>query len=370
MCDLWSVGRPLLFMLEPERAHELALTVLKSGWLGRGQISHACLATSIAGLNFPNPLGLAAGFDKNAKVAEKILRLGFGFSEIGTLTPQPQMGNQHPRLFRLTKDQAIINRMGFNNDGHDVVYQRLRHRQKGGIIGVNIGANKDATDRIADYATGICRFYDVADYFTVNISSPNTPGLRDLQMREALKNLLTAVCTAREAYTTQLSQPEHSSQKKDLVPIFLKIAPDLTEEGLDDIAEAVAESSLDGLIISNTTLTRRNLTDAQHQQDGGLSGRPLFERSTSILAKMRQRVKKTMPIIAVGGITDSKSALEKIRAGADLVQLYSAMVFGGPHLPSRLLKELIAICQKDGVANIADYRDQSLNYWAKRRLEE
>jgi len=357
MCCLWSLGSPLLLRLPPEKAHYLAITALKTGLVGQGQIEHSCLSNRVAGLDFPNPLGLAAGFDKNAQVVQGVLRLGFGFAEIGSVTPRPQMGNEPPRLFRLKEDAAIINRMGFNNDGHDAVYRRLKERDRTGIVGVNIGANKDCADKIDDYRLGIHRFYDVADYFTVNISSPNTPGLRDLQLRETLEQLLKTVCAARDIETVRL---------KKHVPIFLKIAPDLTEQALDDVAEIVQSSDLDGLIISNTTLSRDGLMSQHKIQVGGLSGKPLFEISTTVLAKMRQRIGRNMPIIGVGGVTEAQSALEKIRAGADLIQIYSAMVFAGSALPAHILKDMIALCVRDGVSNIAEYRDQSLSQWASR----
>jgi len=380
---LWSLGSPLLLKLPPEKAHHLAITTLKTGLVGEGQIEHSCLFSPVAGLDFPNPLGLAAGFDKNGQVMQGVLRLGFGFAEIGSVTPRPQEGNEPPRLFRLKEDEAIINRMGFNNDGHDVVYQRLKERDRSGIIGINIGANKDCVDKIDDYRLGIHRFYDVADYFTVNISSPNTPGLRDLQMREALEELLKAVCAAREieqfpksvtrfsdkncGKTQELEQFVEPSETKTSLEA---VAPDLTEQALDDVAEIVQLSDCDGVIISNTTLARDGLISPYQTQAGGLSGKPLFELSTMVLAKMRQRIGRIIPIIGVGGITDASSALEKIRAGADLIQIYSAMVFAGPSLPSRILKDLIALCVQDGVSNIAQYRDQSVDQWANRSFEK
>lgn len=354
------IGRPALFMLDPERAHGMAIAALKTG-LGSGQqIVDKRLHVNIAGLDFPNFLGLAAGFDKNAEVPDAVLRLGFGFVEVGTLTPKAQAGNPKPRLFRLQQDEAVINRMGFNNGGHEAAYHRLVARKRHGIVGVNIGANKDAQDRIADYVAGIHRFYAVADYFTVNISSPNTPGLRDLQARDSLMQLISAVSAARRA---------EKSEKAVHIPIFLKIAPDLTEEGLDDVAEALLAADFDGLIVSNTTLSRDGLKDQELASEaGGLSGRPIFERSTIVLAKMRQKLGATMPIIGVGGVRDGQTALDKIKAGADLVQLYSAMVYEGPSLAADISKSVIKTMQRDGVDTVTAYRDQTVKEWANRAI--
>lgn len=361
MSLFWKTGRPFLFMFDPEKAHSMAVAALKTGLTSDNQIKDECLEINIAGLSFPNPLGMAPGFDKNAEVPDATLRLGFGYTEVGTITPQPQEGNPKPRLFRLSEDQAVINRMGFNNDGHEAVYQRLAAREHGGIVGVNIGANKDSENRIADYVKGVHRFYDVADYFAVNISSPNTPGLRDLQTRDNLHQLLDNVLEARARQVKQTSK---------LVPIFLKIAPDLDEAQLDGIAQELLPSGFDGLIVSNTTLSRGGLTDTkQAEESGGMSGRPLFERSTIILAKMRQRIGPTMPIIGVGGIWDAETALEKIRAGADLIQLFSSMVFEGPGIAARILNDLIGLCKRDGAKNILEYRDQTMAEWAARPIK-
>lgn len=351
------IGRSALFMLDPEHAHRLAIVGLKSGLNGCQKVVDKRLCINIAGLEFKNFIGLAAGFDKNAEVVDEIFRLGFGFTEIGTVTPKPQVGNPKPRLFRLKEDEAIINRMGFNNDGHQVVYDRLRTCKKTGIVGVNIGANKDTVNKIDDYTVGIAHFYDVADYFTVNISSPNTPGLRDLQARDSLHLLLNAISKARK---------EQEKKRGFSIPIFLKIAPDLSEKELDDIAEEIKLSDFDGLIVSNTTLSRQGLTNSPFSnEEGGLSGRPLFERSTVVLAKMRQKLGKEIAIIGVGGVKDAKTALEKVKAGADLIQLYSGMVYEGPNLVVTILKEILRMMQQDGVDNIKDYRDHGLEHWAK-----
>lgn len=351
------IGRSALFMLDPEHAHRLAIVGLKSGLNGCQKVVDKRLCVNIAGLEFKNFIGLAAGFDKNAEVVDEIFRLGFGFTEIGTVTPKPQIGNPKPRLFRLKEDEAIINRMGFNNDGHQVVYDRLRICQKTGIVGVNIGANKDTVNKIDDYTVGIAHFYDVADYFTVNISSPNTPGLRNLQARDSLHLLLNAISKARK---------EQEKRRGFSLPLFLKIAPDLSEKELDDIAEEIKLSDFDGLIVSNTTLSRQGLNNTHFSnEEGGLSGRPLFERSTIVLAKMRQKLGKEIAIIGVGGVKDAKTALEKVKAGADLIQLYSGMVYEGPNLTITILKEILRMMQQDGVNNIKDYRDHGLEHWAK-----
>ncbi|WP_412059063.1 quinone-dependent dihydroorotate dehydrogenase [Bartonella sp. DGB2] len=357
--------RPVFFRLDPENAHNLVINGLKAqqkvGFSGCDRVEDPRLRCMVAGLDFPNIIGLAAGFDKNAQVSAPLMALGFGFVEVGTLTPKPQLGNPRPRLFRLEQDRAIINRMGFNNDGHEAAYARLCKRQDTGIIGVNIGANKESSNRIADYVVGVATFYSVADYFTVNISSPNTPGLRDLQKAKSLEILLGALTKAR-----QEAQGIHGFYR----PIFLKIAPDLDESALDEIAAVALASSLDGLIISNTALARPLLLEKRKaNESGGLSGRPLFQRATITLAKMRQRLGKNMPLIGVGGVCDAQSALEKIKAGADLVQLYSAMVYQGPSLPQEINRGLLEIMDKEGVGHISEYRDQACTEWAAHVLE-
>jgi len=358
---LWPIVRAGLFRLDPETAHGLSITGLKTG------LTPACalpadprLAVTLAGLTFANPLGLAAGYDKNAEVPEAMLKLGFGFTEIGTVTPRPQAGNPKPRLFRLVADQGVINRFGFNNEGHSAALARLQSLPATALVGVNIGANKDATDRIADYVAGIRTFYRVARYFTANISSPNTPGLRDLQARDSLKALLDAVLGARD---------DEARTSGRTVPVFLKIAPDLSDEGLDDIAAEVLASRLDGLIVSNTTLSRDGLADqVTAREAGGLSGRPLFDRSTIVLAKMRKRLGPDFPLIGVGGIHSPETAIEKIRAGADLVQLYSAMVYEGPGLPARIVRGLSALCDRERLASLRDIRDSRLDYWLAKKI--
>ncbi|MDO6964601.1 quinone-dependent dihydroorotate dehydrogenase [Rhizobium alvei] len=358
---LWPVLRTGLFRVDPEQAHNLSIAGLKTGLLPACDGgADARLAVAVAGLRFPNPLGLAAGYDKNAEVPLAALKLGFGFTEIGTVTPRAQPGNPKPRLFRLVADEAVINRFGFNNEGHQAALSRLQSLPANALVGVNIGANKDTNDRVADYVAGIRAFYGVARYYTANISSPNTPGLRDLQARDSLRELLSAILDARE------SERQRSGR---MVPVFLKIAPDLTEEGLDDIAAEIAASPLDGLIVSNTTLSRDGLRDQrQAGEAGGLSGKPLFAKATTVLAKMRKRLGADFPLIGVGGVHSAETAAEKIRAGADLVQLYSAMVYEGPGLPQRIVRGLSDLCTRDKLKSIREIRDSRLEHWASQKI--
>ncbi len=362
MIDLFKhAARKGLFLFDPETAHGMSIAALKTGAVPACRIApDPRLRQTVAGLDFLNPIGMAAGYDKNAEVPEALLRIGFGFTEIGTVTPKPQPGNPRPRIFRLVEDEGVINRLGFNNEGHDAALARLSGIRGNGMIGVNIGANKDSEDRIGDYVLGIRRFYSVARYFTANISSPNTPGLRDLQARESLAALLSAVLAARDA------EAEKAGRK---IPVFLKIAPDLTEEGMDDIAAEALSHALDGLIVSNTTLSRDGLSDQrQAKEAGGLSGKPLFDKSTAVLARMRKRVGPALPIIGVGGVSSAETALEKIRAGADLVQLYSCMVYEGPGLPGTIVRGLSKLLDREQVKSIRDLRDTKTNYWAARNV--
>jgi dihydroorotate dehydrogenase len=314
----FALAKPLLHSLDAEQAHKLTITALKCGLAGGAPQQHSArLQAKIFGLTFPNPLGLAPGFDKNAEVPDAMLRQGFGFVEIGTVTPRPQTGNPRPRLFRLAEDQAVINRMGFNNDGHDAVLHRLEvRRNHGGIVGINIGANKDSEDRIADYVLGLKKFASIASYITINISSPNTPGLRNLQARDDLIQLLERLNAKRPAG----------------LPMLLKIAPDLSADALQDVATVCGGGAVDGVIISNTTISRPVLKSMQASEAGGLSGRPLFELATRQLATFYQLTHGKIPLIGVGGISDVETAWAKIRAGASLIQLYSALVFKGPDL--------------------------------------
>jgi dihydroorotate dehydrogenase len=322
LVEAWT--RPLLRLLDPEDAHRLAILALKLPPFVRLVPSDPRLAVRAFGLNFPNPIGMAAGFDKHGEVPDALLRLGFGFVEVGTVTPQPQIGNPRPRVFRLPADQAVINRLGFNSDGAAAVLRRLAARaNRGGIVGVNIGANKDAADRIGDYVRMIETFAPVASYFTVNISSPNTPGLRDLQQGRVFDELLARVMDARA----------RMSRAAGVTPVLIKIAPDLTLNELDDVVGGARRHRVDGMIVGNTTISRSpRLRDPSADEPGGLSGRPLFALSTRMLAETYVRVEDAFPLIGTGGIDSGEAALAKIRAGASLVQLYSALVFHGLRL--------------------------------------
>ena len=354
---LYRLGRPFLFGLDAEAAHGLSLRALGCGLpLGLPVRAPARLGVKLEGLAFPNPLGLAAGYDKNGEVPDALLGLGFGFVEVGTVTPLPQAGNPRPRVFRLVEDKAVINRLGFNNEGHDALGARLAARKgRTGIVGVNIGANKDAADRIADYEVGVRRFAPVASYLTANISSPNTPGLRNLQSRESLAELLRRMVAVR-------GETRHST------PIFLKIAPDLTEAELAEVAEEVLASGIEGIIVSNTTLARDGLRSAARGEGGGLSGTPLFARSTAILAQMRRLVGPDLAIIGVGGVDSAETAAEKIRAGADIVQLYSSMIYEGPAQPGRIVAGLDRIVADAGVDTIRALRDTRLDHWCAQPI--
>jgi dihydroorotate dehydrogenase len=342
---LYPFLRPLIFSIDAERAHRMTLAALKAKRAGRPPKPDPKLSIRVAGLDFPNPVGLAAGFDKNGEVFGQILGLGFGFAEVGTLTPLPQAGNPRPRLFRLAEDRAVINRMGFNNDGQAAAVERLQSRRLGngpstplrtgpstppaaslrtGIVGVNIGANKDSANRIADYAAGVRAMLGVADYLTVNISSPNTPGLRDLQGKQALDELLATVAEARGAGP----------------PLFLKVAPDLEPSDIEDIAEVAARRKIDALIVSNTTVSRPRLHSRHRDESGGLSGAPLKRLALQRLRDFRTATGGAMPLIAAGGIENGRDAFDRILAGASLVQLYSALVYEGPGLARRIVREL------------------------------
>lgn len=356
--DFYSLVRPLLFNLDAETAHGLTMKALNSPfWPYAAEVSDRRLRRQLFGLDFPNPIGMAAGFDKNGQAIDAVLGLGFGFAEVGTVTPRPQDGNPRPRLFRLTEDRGVVNRFGFANLGHTALHDRMLVRKiqgLGGIVGVNIGANKDALNRVADYVAGIEAFVDLASYFTINVSSPNTPGLRDLQSREALDNLLINVMIARN---------EAAGVAKSRVPVLLKIAPDVGEEGLQDIAEVALEREVDGLIVSNTTLARDGLKSSFAKETGGLSGRPLFEKSTRVLARMRKLVGRDMPIIGVGGIDSPQTAWTKIAAGADLIQIYSGLVYEGPSLIPRILTNFSARLKTQKFKSIADVVGTEMEKW-------
>jgi dihydroorotate dehydrogenase len=337
---LYSLFRPMLFLTDAESAHGLSLAGLRM--LPRAKpFTAAELRTEIAGLSFPNPVGLAPGYDKNAEVCAAAYGLGFGFVEIGTVTPRPQAGNPRPRLFRLVEDNAVINRMGFNNDGMEIVAGRLAALDRaslGGPLGINVGANKDSVDRIADYAAAIERLAGLADYVTVNISSPNTPGLRALQDKGALDNLLARV---------KASMPKQK-------PVFLKVAPDLEPADIDDISASVIEHGIDALIVSNTTITRSSLQSRYAAEAGGLSGAPLRDLAQQRLLDFRKSTGGALPLIGVGGIASADDAYARIKAGASLVQLYSALVYEGPGLAKRINQGLLALLQRDGFANVGE----------------
>jgi dihydroorotate dehydrogenase len=330
---LESLAQPFLHALDPETAHRATIFALRSAVLPPPRGDDPRLAVDAFGLRFPNPVGLAAGFDKHAEVADPLLSLGFGFVEIGTVTPRPQPGNPRPRLFRLARDRAVINRFGFNSEGHAIVAARLRARaHRPGIVGVNVGANKDSTDRAADYVAGIEAFADVASYFTINVSSPNTPGLRDLQEARALDDLLSRVTEARD----------RMAERHPRRPLLLKIAPDLTLAELDDIVGVALARRIDGMVVSNTTVARPDaLRDPRRSETGGLSGPPLFGLSTRMLAETASRVEGRFPLVGVGGIDSPESARAKLDAGATLVQLYSSLVFEGIGLVRRIKRGLL-----------------------------
>ncbi len=358
MSGLFSLARPLLHALDAETAHGLTIAALKSGMAPRVTVPHdKRLHVSCFGLDFPNPLGLAAGFDKNAEVPDAMLAQGFGFVEIGSVTPRPQAGNDKPRLFRLAEDKAVINRMGFNNDGHARVFARLTDRAgRGGIVGVNLGANKDSADRIADYATGAAAFNKLASYITVNVSSPNTPGLRGLQSKDELETLIGRV---REA----LDGAAKADGRR--APMLLKIAPDLVEEELEDIASVCLSLEVDGIIVSNTTISRPPLKSALKAETGGLSGAPLFRLSTVQLARMRSMTGGRIPLVGAGGIANAEDAWQKIRAGATLLQLYSALVYQGPQLVADILTGLMERLDRRGLSSVAEATGSGHDQWLK-----
>lgn len=343
--DLFPLARPFMSLIDPETAHRLTIRALRMGLAPRQrQADPVSLAVDLFGLHFENPLGIAAGFDKNGEVPDAMLAMGMGFAEVGTVTPRPQAGNPRPRIFRLPLHRAVINRLGFNNDGHEALKKRLvARRGKPGIVGVNIGANKDAADRIADYEAGIHTFDGLAAYFTVNISSPNTPGLRALQNKAELENLISRVLAARR---TDRARP---------TPVLLKIAPDLGAEELADIADVALRLGLDGIIISNTTIAREGLVSGVNANEtGGLSGAPLFAMSTGVLAEMYRLTQGRIPLVGVGGISSGDDAYAKIRAGASLLQLYSALTYEGPALIARIKADLAARLAADGFAHLKD----------------
>ncbi|MFD0858901.1 quinone-dependent dihydroorotate dehydrogenase [Roseovarius aquimarinus] len=342
MSALERAGLGLLRRLDPERAHGLALKALRSGLVPLpGRVTSPRLACDLAGLRLDNPVGLAAGFDKNAEALAPLARAGFGMIELGAITPRPQPGNPRPRLFRLTEDRAVINRFGFNNEGMEVAARRLAARPEGAVIGLNLGANKDSDDRAEDFARVLAHCGRHLDFATVNVSSPNTEKLRDLQGGAALTALLAGVMEARN----WLERP---------IPVFLKIAPDLDDAALTEIAEVATRAGLAGIIATNTTLDRGGLRSARKGEVGGLSGAPLFERSTRVLARLSQLTEGRMPLIGVGGIASAEDAYAKIRAGASAVQLYSALVYEGLSLVPRIARGLDRLLEADGFSRVAE----------------
>jgi len=338
---------PMLRMLDAEDAHRLAIRGLRMLPYARPRPDDPKLAVRAFGLNFPNPVGIAAGFDKNAEVPDALLRLGFGFAEIGSVTPKPQSGNPRPRIFRLERDEAVINRLGFNNDGAEVVLRRLAARaQNGGIVGVNVGANKDSPDRTQDYVRLIETFAPVASYFTVNVSSPNTPGLRNLQQTAELDDLLARVIDARERVRKNAGDS----------PVLLKIAPDLSLADLDDVVHVARSRGVDGMIVANTTIGRPSTLreQARSKEQGGLSGRPLFRLSTRMVAETFVRVEGAFPLIGAGGIDSGGAALTKIRAGASLIQLYSSLVYKGVGLVDSIKADLSSTLLRTGRDSLSE----------------
>jgi dihydroorotate dehydrogenase len=366
MPDLYPIARTLLWRLPPEVAHKVALCTLRAG-LGRLTTTKAArrpdpqaLEQRLWGLHFPNPIGVAAGFDKDGLVPNAILDLGFGSVEVGTVTPRPQVGNRGPRLFRLDGDNAIVNSMGFPSAGLDVVARRLAKRQKRrGMLGINLGKNRDTEDAVEDYAEGIRRMAPLADYLVVNVSSPNTPGLRDLQRREPLESLLRRLLVIREETGVR-------------PPLLVKIAPDLTTDERADIAAVAISVGIDGMVIANTTVTRPvGLIGTSAAERGGLSGRPLFDLSTELLSQMYHLTGGHIPLIGVGGVSTAEDAYAKIRAGASLVQLHTALIFAGMNLVGDLKNGLARLLQADGFTSVAgavgaDHRDAGLHESALR----
>ena len=335
---LYKLVRPFAFMLDAEQAHRATIAALKVAHRNPPRRFPASLRTTIAGIDFPSPVGLAAGFDKDGEVAEAMLGFGFGFVEIGTVTPRPQEGNPKPRLFRLAEDKAVINRMGFNNAGQQAALERLRHYTRlHGIIGANVGANKDSADRVADYVEGVRKLAPVAQYLTINISSPNTPGLRGLQDVGALDELLAAV-----------------QEVRGRTPVFLKVAPDLGEGDPERIVRSAVDHRIDALIVANTTVSRPPLRSRFASEAGGLSGAPLKPLALEALRQFRSASGGTIPLIGVGGIENAEDAWQRIRAGASLVQLYSAMVYEGPGIAMRIAKGLAKRLDREGMSNIAE----------------
>lgn len=345
------LGLAALYRCDPETAHGLAIRALQLGLApAPGTLTSPRLRCRVAGLDLPNPLGLAAGFDKNATALAGLSRAGFGFLEVGAATPLPQPGNPRPRLFRLTEDRAAINRFGFNNDGMEAIAQRLAKRPQDRVIGINLGANKTSDDRAADFARVLAHCGAHVDFATVNVSSPNTERLRDLQGRAALKALLDGVMAARAEMATP-------------IPVFLKIAPDLDDKALAEIVEVAQDVAISGIIATNTTLARDGLTSSHRDEQGGLSGQPLFNRSTQVLARLHDLTGGALPLIGVGGVASAEAAYAKIKAGASAVQLYTGLVFGGLSLVQEIVEGLDALLERDGFGSVADAVGTDVKNW-------
>ena len=342
---MFSVLRPFLFKLDPETTHDLAIKSLKFNYLPRKMFEvedEQILNIELLGKNFPNPIGLAAGFDKSGEVYNSLLKFGFGFIEIGTVTPLKQFGNPKPRIFRLEDDGALINRLGFNNDGIEIIKNRIKSEKKKGVVGINIGPNKNTKDQKNDFCIGLKNFFDIADYITVNISSPNTEGLRDFHDQEKLEDLLLALNKIK-------------SENKINIPLLLKISPDIKDNQISEIADTAIKNDISGIILTNTTNSNKDkLISDFKKEEGGLSGEPLQQISTNMIKKFYKQLNGKIPIIGVGGVNSGKSAYEKINAGASLLQLYTGLVYKGPSIVKNIKKELIQILKVEGLNNIKD----------------
>ena len=342
---MFSILRPFLFNLDPETAHDLAIKSLKFNYLPRKMFeveNEQILNIELLGKNFPNPIGLAAGFDKSGEVYNSLLKFGFGFIEIGTVTPLKQFGNPKPRIFRLEDDGALINRLGFNNDGIEIIKNRIKSEKKKGVLGINIGPNKNTKDQKNDFCLGLKNFFDIADYITVNISSPNTEGLRDFHDQEKLEDLLLALNKIK-------------SENKINIPLLLKISPDIKDNQISEIADTAIKNDISGIILTNTTNSNKDkLISDFKKEEGGLSGEPLQQISTNMIKKFYKQLNGKIPIIGVGGVNSGKSAYEKIIAGASLLQLYTGLVYKGPSIVKNIKKELIQILKVEGLNNIKD----------------
>ena len=342
---MFSVLRPFLFKLDPETTHDLAIKSLKFNYLPRKMFEvedEQILNIELLGKNFPNPIGLAAGFDKSGEVYNSLLKFGFGFIEIGTVTPLKQFGNPKPRIFRLEDDSALINRLGFNNDGIEIIKNRIKSEKKKGVVGINIGPNKNTKDQKNDFCIGLKNFFDIADYITVNISSPNTEGLRDFHDQEKLEDLLLALNKIK-------------SENKINIPLLLKISPDIKDNHISEIADTAIKNDISGIILTNTTNSNKDkLISDFKKEEGGLSGEPLQQISTNMIKKFYKQLNGKIPIIGVGGVNSGKSAYEKIIAGASLLQLYTGLVYKEPSIVKNIKKELIQILKVEGLNNIKD----------------